>query len=328
MKLARLTNLCVHGMLAFGILGTLPAVAAEMQAAVVTGGKLVLKTNVPVPEPKADEVRIKLRAAAVNPADFNARGDREGVVPGLDAAGVVDAVGSGITLWKKGDEVIASAPSGTYAQYVVVPETRVARKPKSLSFDEAAGIPVVGETAYRTLSEVAKVQAGQRVLVHGGAGGVGSAAVQIAKARGAYVIATASPRNHDFLRSIGASEVIDYNTEKFEEKVKDLDIVVNTVDAATGERSIGIIKAGGVLASVVALPDAAKCAAANVRCERPNRNVGPTVADMLTKVNELVDAGQYRVNVDATFPLANAEAAWDVGRKRATRGKVIIQIPQ
>ena len=213
------------------------AVAADMQAATVTNGKLAVQSK-PIPEPAPNEVRIKVRAAAVNPVDYGRFGSREGAVPGFDASGVIDTVAPGVTGWKKGDEVIVMAPIGAYAQYVVAPVDRVAKKPAKISYEEASGIPVVGETAYRALHEVAKLQKGQRILIHGGAGGVGSAGVQIAKAQGAYVIATASPRNHDFLRSIGADEVIDYNTVKFEERVKGVDVVLNTANLETGVRSL------------------------------------------------------------------------------------------
>ena len=303
--------------------------AADMQVAAVTNGKLAVQSK-PIPEPGANEVRIKVRAAAVNPVDYGRFSSREGAVPGFDASGVIDTVGPSVSGWKKGDEVIVMAGGGTYGQYVVAPPDRVARKPAKMSFEEASGIPVVGETAYRALHEVAKLQKGQRILVHGGAGGVGSAGVQIAKAQGAYVIATASPRNHDFLRSIGADEVIDYNTVRFEEKVKGVDVVLNTVDLDTGTRSLtpGVLKPDGFLVTVVQPTTAAQCAAAKVRCGRPDRNTGPSVNELLTKVGALVDAGKYKVNVDQKFTLATAQEAWDVGRQKHTRGKLVIVVPQ
>jgi NADPH:quinone reductase-like Zn-dependent oxidoreductase len=303
------------------------AAAAEMQAAVVTGGKLVVKQQ-PMPEPAANQVRIKVRAAAVNPVDYGRFGSRDGAVPGFDTSGVIDAIGEGVTTWKKGDEVIAMATAGSYAQYVVVPLDRVASKPKKISFEEAAGIPVVGETAYRALVEVAQLKQGQRILVHGGAGGVGSAGVQIAKALGAHVIATASPRNHEFLRSIGADEVIDYNAVRFEDKVKGVDVVLNTADLDTGTRSLGVLKPNGFLVTVVQANTPEQCAAAKVRCGRPDRSFGPSVTELLAKVGALIDAGKYRVNVDKTFALADAQQAWDLGKQKHTRGKLAIRIPQ
>lgn len=303
------------------------SIAADMQAAVVTNGKLALKTQ-PIPDVAANQVRIKLRAAAVNPVDYGRYASREGAIPGIDGAGVIESVGPGVTGLKKGDEVVVMASGGSYAQYVVAPPDRVAKKSSKISFEEAAGIPVVGETAYRALVEVAKLQKGQRILVHGGAGGVGSAGVQIAHALGAHVIATASARNHEFLKSIGADETIDYNSVKFEEKVKDVDVVLNTVDLETGTRSLGVLKPNGILVTVVQPTTAEQCAAAKVRCGRPDRTTGPTVSDLLTKVGALIDAGQYRINVDKTFELADAQQAWDLGRQKHTRGKLAIRIPQ
>lgn len=303
------------------------AASADMQAAVVASGQLVTQSK-PIPEPAAGEVRIKVRAAGVNPADYGFFARRDGAVPGFDTSGVIDAVGADVKEWKKGDAVIAMAAAGSYAQYVVAPLNRVARKPASISFEEAAGIPVVAETAYRGLVVDANLQEGQRILIHGGAGGVGSAAVQIAKARGAHVIATASPRNHEFLRSLGADEVIDYNSVRFEEKVKDVDVVLNTVDVDTGTRSLGVLKPNGILVTVVQpnLPD--QCAAAKVRCVRPNRTVGPSVSELLGKIDELIDAGKFRVNVDKTIPLASAQDAWNLSREKHTRGKLVIVIPE
>ncbi len=204
--------------------------ADSMRAFVVTDSGAIVQ-SIPKPAPQAGQVRIKVRAASVNPVDWKiaahvAAGSQ--FIPGKDVAGVIDALGASAGSWKVGQEVIALVTNGAYAEYVVAPVEAVALKPAHMSFEEASGIPVVGETAWRSLVTVADVHAGQRVLIHGGAGGVGSAAVQIAKAKGAYVIATASPRHADLLRSLGADEVLDYNSVRFEDKVKDLDIVLNT----------------------------------------------------------------------------------------------------
>lgn len=305
------------------------AAAADMKAAVVTGGKLALKEQ-PMPAPAAGEVRINVRAAGVNPVDYKRYGDREGAIPGNDASGIIDAVGAGVSGWQRGDEVLAMAAGGTYAQYVVATSDRLAKKPKRLSWEEAAALPVVSETAYRSIVEVAALQRGQRILIHGGAGGVGSAAIQIAKSRGAHVIATASLRNHDYLRSIGADEVIDYNTEKFEGKVKDVDAVLNTVNLETGARSLtpGVIKPNGILVTVVESNTAEQCKAANVRCGRPDRSFGPSIGDLLGQVIDLIEAGKYRLNIQQTFDLADAQQAWDLGKQQHTRGKLVIRVPQ
>jgi NADPH:quinone reductase-like Zn-dependent oxidoreductase len=281
----------------------------------------------PVPKPGAGEVLVKVRAAGVNPVDWKIAGGRVGQVPGTDVAGVIDSLGDGVNGWKVGEPVLGFArQSGSYAEYAVVPVNSLARKSKKLSFEEAAGVPIAAETAYRALHEAGKLERGQSVLVHGAAGGVGSAAVQIARAGGARVIGTASANNLDFLRSIGAEQVIDYRAQKFEDVVKNVDLVLNTANAEANARSIGIVREGGVLVSVVGAPDAAACAAAKIRCTRPDRSVGPTNAEMLARVMELADAGKFRVNVDGVFPMEQAAQAWEQSRAGHTRGKLIIQV--
>jgi NADPH:quinone reductase-like Zn-dependent oxidoreductase len=298
--------------------------ADSMRAFVVSDGAASVQ-SVPKPEPQAGQVRIKVRAASVNPVDWKlaahvAPGSQ--LIPGKDVAGVIDATGPAAGAWKVGQQVIALVTNGAYAEYVVAPVSAVAPKPAHLSFEEAAGIPVVGETAWRSMVTVAAVHAGQRVLIHGGAGGVGSSAVQIAKARGAYVIATASPRHADLLRSLGADEVLDYNSVRFEDKVKDLDIVLNTVDADTGARSVGVLKPGGILVSVVGQPPAGPCEAAKIRCAIP----GPVSGAMLGPLSELANSGKFRVVIDQRLPLADASKAWELSRAGHTGGKIILEV--
>jgi NADPH:quinone reductase-like Zn-dependent oxidoreductase len=249
------------------------------------------------------------------------------MVPGTDVAGVIDSLGEGVTGWKVGDQVLGFARgSGSYAEYAVVPITGLARKPKSMTFEQAAGVPIAGETAYRALHEAGGIKSGQTVLIHGAAGGVGSAAVQIAKAAGARVIGTASPNNHEFLKSIGVDEVIDYHTQKFEDIVKNVDLVLNTADAATNSRSIGVLRAGGALVSIVGAANPAACAAAKVVCGRPNRDTGAPSADLLERVAELADAGKFKVFVEAVYPMQETAKAWAKNREGHTRGKLIIQV--
>jgi NADPH:quinone reductase-like Zn-dependent oxidoreductase len=305
---------------------SLPAVAAETMRAVVIGegGSLEIE-QVAKPEPKAGEIRVKVRAASVNPVDWKIgmRADPAArLVPGRDLSGVVDAVGADTQGFEVGDAVIAIAPGGSYAEYAVMPAKIAAPKPTKMSFEEAAGIGVVGETAYRAIVTVADVQKGQRVLIHGGAGGVGSSAVQIAKARGAYVIATASPRNHDFLRKLGADEVIDYNTTKFEDKVKDADVVVNTVDLDTGARSTKVVKPGGIIVSVVGPTPAEPCAAAKVRCEQTGRVTG----ELLRHVVDLANEGKFAISIEQKLTLADAAKAWESNRAGHTRGKIVLTV--
>lgn len=302
-----------------------------MRAMVVSNGHLVMR-SVPKPTPGAGEVRIRIRAAAVNPADWKlARvAGRFGADPilGLDASGVIDAVGPSVTGWKRGDEVIALTrpPHGAYAEYAVTPVEFIAPKPRALSFDQAAGIPVAGITAWRSLIDVAHLRKGQRILIDGGAGGVGSAAVQIAKAQGAYVIATASASNAQFLRSIGADEVIDYRAGPFEQKVKDLDVVLDTVSPQDGIRAMSTLKPGGMLVSIVGLMPVEECAAHRIRCSAPGSSGGQPAAPYLRHIATLADTGRYQVNVERVFPLRRAGEAWTLNRQGHTRGKLILSV--
>jgi NADPH:quinone reductase-like Zn-dependent oxidoreductase len=302
-----------------------PAWAADsMQAMVVTDGNLRTQT-VPLPEPRSGQVRIRVRAASVNPVDWKlaeqaAPGSQS--IPGRDLAGVIDAVGPQAGMWHKGEAVIAIATGGAYADYALASVRAVALKPTHMSFEEAAGMPVVGETAWRAMVIVGNVQAGQRVLIHGGAGGVGSSAVQIAKARGAYVIATASRRHNALLRSLGADEVIDYHSVHAEDALKNLDVVLNTVDADTTGRSIAMVKPGGVLVSVVGTPPAAQCAVARIRCAI----TGPVTGEFLGALSALADQRQFHVSIEQRLPLSDAARAWEMNRHGHTGGKIILEV--
>ena len=290
------------------------------------GGTLAVR-ELPVPKPGAGEVLIKVRAAGVNPVDWKAAGTRMGQVPGTDVSGVIDTLGDGVSGWKVGEQVLGFArQSGSYAEYAVIPVSSLARKPKALSFEEAAGVPIAAETAYRALHEAGGIKSGQTVLIHGAAGGVGSAAVQIARAAGARVIGTASANNLEFLKSIGADQVIDYTAHKFEDVGKNVDLVLNTANAETTSRSIAIVREGGVLVTIVGTTDAAACAAAKIRCTRPDRTTGASNAEMLARIGELADAGKFRVHVEGVYPMADAAKAWEKSREGHTRGKLIIQV--
>jgi len=292
------------------------------------GGKLSVQIR-PVPQPGAGEVLIMVRAAGVNPVDWKVAMRRLGMVPGTDVAGTIDTLGEGVTGWKVGDQVLGFArQSGSYAEYAVIPVGSLARKPRSMSFEQAAGVPIAGETAYRALHEAGKIASGQTVLIHGASGGVGSAAVQIARAAGARVIGTASPNNHEFLRSLGVDQAIDYRSQRFEDVVRNVDLVLNTADADTNARSIGVVREGGVLVSIVGPPDAAACAAARIRCARPDREAGASNAELLARVGELADAGKFKVFVDESYALADASKAWDKSRGGHTRGKLIIKVSE
>lgn len=297
-------------------------VPQTMSAIIASGGMLTLQT-VSVPHAGPGQVLIRVRAASVNPVDWKiadhaAPGSQQ--IPGKDLSGTVEEVGANVSPWQRGDAVIAISTSGAYAQYVAVDARSVAAKPRHMSFAEAAGMGIAAETAWRAMVDAANVQAGQRVLIHGAAGGVGSAAVQIAKAAGAYVIATASAGHASMLRKLGADEIIDYRSVRFEEHVKGVDVVLNTVDADTGARSIGIIKPDGILVSVVGATSADACRDAKIRCMQSGRITG----ERLSRLSELADTGKFKVVIDRRFPLKEAAAAWTVGRQGHTGGKSVL----
>ncbi len=312
-------------------LAILPVVAPRaehtMRAGLVSGTGVQIR-SVAVPTPDRGQVRIRVRAASVNPVDWKVaeRGGADGHIAGRDFAGVIEALGSDTGTWRIGQAVIgvAASGSGSYAEFALASVHAIATKPERMSFEEAAGLPVVAETAWRALVTVANVQRGQQVLIHGGAGGVGSMAVQIAHARGAHVVATASAQHLDFVRSLGADEVIDYRTTRFEDRVKNLDMVLDTVDLDTGLRSLGVLRPNGILVSIVgALPEE-RCSAARVRCAV----TGTATGAMLPQVAQLADSGRLRVSIEEVLPLAEAAAAWGRNRAGHTRGKIILRISQ
>src|SRR6187200_3137796 len=232
------------------------------------GAPEVLKfEEVPQPKPKEDEALVRVIASGVNPADpltLSGKYAREfgthlPLIPGYDIAGVVEKTGANVTKLKVGDAVYGYPTfGGGWADYVTVKEWEVAAKPKSLNFAEAAAVPMGALTAWQALVDVAKLQPGQTILIHGGSGGVGSFAVQIAKARGARVIATASTANQDLLKELGADVAIDYTKTKFEEVAKDVDVVFDTVGRDTLSRSYAVVKKGGIITTIVSRPDQAQ----------------------------------------------------------------------
>ena len=234
------------------------------------GGPEVLRfEDAPRPEPGSGELLIRVHAASVNAIDWKARaGYLKDVfplplpyIPGWDVSGIVEAIGPGVSKFKKSDEVYARPDGarngkGTYAEYVVVKETEAALKPKSIDHVHAAAIPVVALTAWQALFDQAGLSEGQKILIHGAAGGVGSFAVQLAKWKGAHVFGTASGQNQAFLRELGVEEPIDYEKTRFEDVVHDVDVVLDTLGGDTQNRSWKVLKKGGILVSIVAPPSA------------------------------------------------------------------------
>ena len=299
------------------------------------GGPEVLKyEDVPQPEPKQDQLRIHVIAAGVNPVDGMIRSgmfDKEGrrafpVILGGDISGVVEKVGSNITKFKSGDPVFAYVSldnSGGYAQYAVVTEREAAPKPKSLTYVEAAAVPIVALTAWQALIDTAKLKAGQTVLIHGGSGGVGSFAIQIAKAHGAKVIATASTANQELLKQLGADVAIDYTKQNFENVAKDVDVVLDSIGKDTLARSYGVMKKGGIIVSLVARPDPAELEKHGIRGEA--LSVDPN-SDELSEIGKLIDEKKINVIVSQTFPLSEARKAQEQVATGHTRGKIVLKV--
>jgi NADPH:quinone reductase-like Zn-dependent oxidoreductase len=310
---------------------------ATMKAIVIHeyGGPEVLKLeDVPIPEPKDDEMLVKVVAAGVNSFDGVLRSGAYAKVfkmklpwiPGYDIAGVVEKVGSKVSRFKAGDSVFShiSIPSGGgYAEYAPAKENQVAAKPTTVGFVEAAGVPSVALTAWQALVDKANIQSGQTVLIHGGSGGVGTFAIQIAKIRGAKVIATASTTNQDLLKQLGADVAIDYKTQKFEEIAKDVDVVLDGVGGDTLARSYPIVKKGGFVVSIVARLDQAQLEKHGIR--------GATVelesnGGELAQIGKLIGEKKIRVIVSQTFPLADAARAQAEADKGHTRGKIVLKV--
>lgn len=308
-----------------------------MQAVVVEefGSPDVLRVReAPRPGPGEDELLVRVHAAGVNPVDAGARSGRAAglvgaelpYVPGFDVSGVVEAVGPGVDAFRPGDEVFAMIDlrrGGGYAEYAVVRVDEAAPRPAGVSYLEAASLPLVALTAWQALFETAELEPGQQVLIHGGAGGVGSIAVQMAVGRGARVIATASPRNHEFLRGLGAHVVVDYNTERFEEYADGVDLVLDPIGGETQVRSLGVLGEGGVLVSLVGLTPEAGSPPEGVRAT--SILVSPD-AGQLTRIARLVEEGTLRPVVTHTFPLARAPEAHRQSETGHTRGKIVLEV--
>src|SRR5438067_11195043 len=297
------------------------------------GAPEVLKIEeVPRPEPNEDEALVRVIASSVNPADpltLSGKYAREfgthlPLIPGYDIAGIVEKTGANVTKLKVGDTVYGYPNfGGGWADYVTVKEFEVAPKPKSLNFVESAAVPMGALTAWQALVDVAKLQPGQTILIHGGSGGVGSFAVQIAKARGARVIATASTANQDVLKQLGADVAVDYTKTKFEDVAKDVDAVLDRVGKETLARSYGVVKKGGIVMSLVARPDRAEVQKHGIH--GADISVHPDAAD-LAEIAQLIDAGKIKPVVTQVLPLNEAVRAEQQAATHHTRGKVVLRI--
>jgi NADPH:quinone reductase-like Zn-dependent oxidoreductase len=297
------------------------------------GAPEVLKfEEVPRPEPSDDEALVRVIASSVNPADpltlsgkyAQEFGTHLPLIPGYDIAGVVEKTGANVRKLKVGDAVYGYPNfGGGWADYVTVKESEVAAKPKSLNFVKSAAVPMGALTAWQALMDVAKLQPGQTVLIHGGSGGVGSFAIQIAKARGARVIATASTANQDLLKQLGVDVAVDYTKTKFEDVAKEVDAVLDPVGKETLARSYGVVKKGGIVMSLVARPDAAELKKREIR--GAGISVHPDAED-LAQIAQLIDAGKIKPTVTQVLPMSEAIAAQQQAATHHTRGKVVLRI--
>ncbi len=295
------------------------------------GGPEVLKyEEAPRPKPGPGEFLIRVYAAGVNPVDWKIRqgylNHSLPLIPGWDVSGVVEATGPGVAGLKKGDEVYSRPDigrDGGYAESIVVRESEVAPKPKSIDHIRAAAIPLAALTAWQSLFDAAGLRAGQKVLIHAAAGGVGSFAVQLAKWKGAHVIGTASGRNQGFLRELGADEAIDYEATRFEDVVRDLDVVLDTLGGDTRTRSWKVLKKGGILVSIVGPPSAEEAAAHGVRQASV---FAQPMAIQLAEIAKLVDSGKLRAIVQNVLPLSEARRAHELSQTGHTRGKIVLRV--
>lgn len=295
--------------------------------------------DVPLQKPAPGQVLIKIHAASVNPVDWKARkgflkgmmptfGGRPstGVILGWDGAGVIESVGFGVYMFKPGDKVFFRPENedwGCYAQYCIAGVHTVAHMPTNLTFEEAAAVPLAGITAFQALFTEGGLKAGEKVLIHAGSGGVGHLAVQMAAAKGAIVTATCSAANADYCKKLGASTVIDYKTEDYTQKVADMDLVFNTVNADTANGSIACLKNGGRMTSISGGADAEKC---REKCITAKGLFMIPNGQHLAEIGAMIEAGQVKPTVAATFPLSEAAAAQDHQQKGGFCGKVVMTV--
>ena len=297
-------------------------------------GEVLAYEEAPMPEIAPNEVLVRVVAVSVNPVDWKIReGYLKQMIPyplpltlGWDVSGIVDDVGAEVTRFKVGDAVYSRPDikrNGTYAEYVAIREDEIAHKPKTISHVEAASLPLAGIAAWEALFTAAQLKAGQTVLIHAGSGGVGSLAVQLAKSCGARVIATVSGRNLAFVESLGADQLIDYQTQKFADVVDKVDVVFDTLGGAVQESSWSVLKPGGMLVSIVSPPSEEKAKSLGVRSAfvfiEPNSRI-------LDELAALVDTGKVRPVIGAEFALQDVVKAHALSETGRSVGKIVLYV--
>ena len=303
-----------------------------IQQEVHGGPEVLTEVEIERPDPGLSQLLVRVHAAGLNPTDWGHRAFRIFLGPppftlGWDVSGVVEATGFGVTLFNPGDEVFGMLPyphgAGSHAEYVTGPARAFARKPRNTGHVHAGALPLAALTAWQALNDTAQLAAGQRVLIHAAAGGVGHLAVQIAKARGAYVIGTASAGHHDLVRDLGADEMIDYHTTDFATAVSDVDVVLNSITGDYAARSLRTLRPGGVLVSLLPFGSEVPAEAAKLGVRTELMLVEHDHAGM-TEIAGLVTAGKLRPVIAATFPLAEAAKAHELGETRHVAGKLVL----
>ncbi|WP_242283413.1 NADP-dependent oxidoreductase [Bacillus cereus] len=322
-------------------------------------GKVPMRmAEVPTPEINEYEVLAEIHAASINPIDFKIRDGKVKMllkyemplILGNDFSGVITKVGSKVTRFKVGDEIYARPRKnkiGTFAEYIAIHEDDIALKPKNLSFEEAASIPLVGLTSYQALHDIMQLQKGQKILIHAGSGGVGTFAIQLAKIMGATVTTTASEAGANLVTSLGADEIINYKTEKFEDILKNYDAVFDTIGGATLEKSFNIIKSGGNIVSVSGMPNARfgkefgsgffktllfSLASKKLTALEKKHNAQYSFlfmkpsGDQLRTIANYIEAGKIKPVIDRVFPFENAQKAMEYSESGRAKGKIIVKI--
>lgn len=300
---------------------------------------LQLNENVEKPTVSPNHIVVRVKAASINPIDWKVReGFLKEFVPlhfpvtiGGDFSGVVEEVGKGVTEFKAGDEVfgqggVLNGGSGSCAKYVLAAIGKVSVKPQTADFQHAAALPLVGVSALQAIEDHIKIQTGQKILIHGGAGGIGSTAIQIAKSHGAYVATTVGTKDVEFAKELGADEVIDYKTQQFETLLKDFDAVFDTSGGGeTITKSYGIMKKGGVLVSMAEIPDATHAKELGIMAIGQSTDANP---DRLARLSKLVESGVIHIQIDTVFPLEQYKEAFTYQETGHPRGKVVLTVAE
>ncbi|MFP3378328.1 NADP-dependent oxidoreductase [Bacillus sp. SIMBA_069] len=322
-------------------------------------GKVPMRmAEVPTPEINEYEVLAEIHAASINPIDFKIRDGKVKMllkyemplILGNDFSGVIVKVGSKVTRFKVGDEIYARPRKnkiGTFAEYIAIHEDDIALKPKNLSFEEAASIPLVGLTSYQALHDIMHLQKGQKILIHAGSGGVGTFAIQLAKIMGATVTTTASEAGANLVKSLGADEIINYKIEKFEEILKDYDAVFDTIGGTTLEKSFNIIKRSGNIVSVSGMPNARfgkefgsgffktllfSLASKKLTALEKKHNAQYSFlfmkpsGDQLRTIANYIEAGKIKPVIDRVFPFEDTQKAMEYSEAGRAKGKIIVKI--